>query len=614
MTVVLGFDEVEPLGPTEVRLSPRRRTTVIRDVREACATIRPHEAVAWDLETGGLDPWRAPIAVVSLYGAESQVPCVLHVRGWLPDELRRLMASPRLWVGHNTTCFDRLFLEQVGIDTFAPGVEHYDTLVGEGVAKTSGRRDVRVNLAATINRRLGRKITKNADHNSWMNPDLDADQLAYCVDDVMALHRVREEQVAKVAEEGRSGALELEQELCDVTCAMILTGLPLDRDALAAWHAESLARMAEAGEYLRRVVGRPFVEDLPPGAPAKVRATAFNVGSPPQLKAFIAETFGVEVPDTQRPTLEGIAEIDNDLGAFAKAVLTWRPGKKRTSMYDEAWLAKFVQPDGRLHGRFWQLGTETGRFSSTDPNLEQWPRDGRKVIGGEPGTRIVSADYDAIEVMIAAALARDPQLLADCTRDDEHDGDPHLALAGFMSSTPTDQITRDQRRLAKAANFTLLFGGGLSRFHDQCRLGDRSISRDVTQRYYDEYLRRYEGVARMRYAARRMANQQVAVLDFPTGLRRVVAGGECRPTILINNAVQGTAAAGIKWGMLELHRRGLARHYLGSMVHDELVSVVPEEEADEYAHELEDAMVTGMRKAVPTAPVRATAKVGTHWS
>lgn len=604
----VGFDEVEPLSATQVRLSPRKKTRVIRDWREALAVIQPGESVAWDLETGGLDPWRAPIAVISLYGERSQVPCVLHVRGSVPDEVGRFLESPRLWVGHNVTCFDRLFLERNGIDTFADGVEHYDTLVGEGVAKTSGRHDVRVNLQATIARRIGRKIAKNVDHNSWMNETLDEQQLAYCVDDVMALHRIREEQLIKVRDEKRERAMTTEQALCDVVVGMILTGLPLDLTALSAWHEESKLAMLDAGSHLRDVIGRPLVEDLPAGSRAKERAAAFNLGSPLQLKAFIADRFGVVLDNTQKAALEELAELDSDLGRFAKAVLTWRPGKKRTSMYDEDWLWKYVQSDGRIHGRFWQVGTETGRFSSTDPNLEQWPRDGRKVIGGEPGMSVVSADYDAIEVMIAAGLAKDEQLLTDCL------GDPHASLAEFMTGIPVADLKKEERRLAKAANFTMLFCGGWRRFHAQCRLGDRTISERTTREYFDRYLRRYRGVDAMRNRAFALSNAGVVTLDFPTGLRRVLAGPEVTPTRIINNAMQGTAAAGAKFGMLELHRRGLARRYLGSMVHDELVSVVPTHMAEAYAHELEESMIVGMRRAIDSIPVRATAKIGSHWS
>lgn len=611
----LGFDDnVQPLAANRVKISPRRSVTVVRDIREACATIIPGEDVSWDLETGGLDPWRAPIAVISLYGSVSQTPIVLHLRGAMPDDVRALMSTKRLWIGHNVTNFDRLFLEARGIDTFAMG-DHYDTLVGEGVAKTSGRHDVRVNLQATIQRRIGRKIAKNADHNSWMNPDLDEDQLAYCVDDVMALHRVRQEQIEKVESEGRGRAMVTEQELTNVICAMTLNGMPLDPVALAAWHKESREAMAEAGARLREVIGRPFVEDVE-GLTAKEKRAAdpFNVGSPMQLKKFIADRFGIELKSTEKGVLEEIAEVENDLGQFVRDVLTWRPGKKRTSMYDADWVHKYVQRDGRIHPRIWQVGTETGRTSATDPNMQQWPRNGRKVLGGEPGMLVVAADYDAIEVMIAAAIARDEQLLLDCTKTDDHDGDPHMALAAFMTGIDPSVMKKEERRLAKAANFTLLFGGGLNRFHQQCRLGDRSISEGTTSDYFNRYLRRYPGVDQMRMKARRAANAGVVSLDFPSGLRRVVAGPECRPTILINNAVQGTAAAGAKYAMLELWRRGLVRGRLSLMVHDELVSVVPEREAEEYANELSESMVVGMNRAIAGVPTRAPAKISTHWS
>src|SRR5882724_8156394 len=197
-----------PFSITEVIGARGKRVRVVRDWREAISTYHEGETISWDLETGGLNPWRDPVAVVSLYGEDCQVPSVLHIRGNMPTELKRFLQSPRLWIQHNGTNFDRPFLHEAGVNTYRDGMRHYDTLVGEGVSKTSGRHDVRVNLQATLARRIGKKILKDTDHHSWMNPDLDAQQVAYCVDDVQFLPRTRQAQIDKVTKEGRLRAIE----------------------------------------------------------------------------------------------------------------------------------------------------------------------------------------------------------------------------------------------------------------------------------------------------------------------------------------------------------------------------------------------------------------------
>jgi DNA polymerase-1 len=581
-----------PFSINEVLGKRGKRVKVVRDPREACTTILDGEAVSWDLETGGLNPWSAPIAVISLFGEKSQVPCIIHVRGAIPPELKKLMQSPRLWISHNGTNFDRPFLHQAGINTFRDGVTHYDTLVGEAVTKTSGRHDVRVNLQATLARRVGKKITKDADHHSWMNPELDAQQVAYCVDDIQFGHRLRNAQVKKTTEEGRYGAIEVEQELCQVVTGMILTGLPLDLEALGRWLAESAERIDEAGTRLRDTAG-----DV-------------NWGSPQQVKRAIYDCFNVELESTRADILEDLAQYDTPMGKFCADILLWRKGTKRTGMYDDSWLNQYVQYDGRIHARFWQVGTETGRFSSTDPNFQQWPRDGREVIGGEEGCYIVAGDYDAIEVMVAAGLANDANLLEDCL------GDPHGNLARWFAGDRelTEDAFKETRRIAKAGNFTMLFCGGVKRFHEACVASGAKITLSQARQYADNYLKRYSGIERMRQQAFRMADSGVVKLNFPTGLKRVMVGTEVTPTRIVNNIVQGTAAAGMKYAMLEMYKRGLVHGYLGSTVHDELVSCVPIDEVDNYAHEMEDAMIAGMKRAIQGIPTRVHIKSASHWS
>jgi DNA polymerase-1 len=579
----------KPYSTTAV-MGPRGKIIpVIRDWREALATITPTETVSWDLETGGLNPWRDPIAVISLYGAESQQPAILHFRGQIPTEVKRFMTSTRLWIDHNGTNFDRPFLACNGVNVFRDGIRRYDTLVGEAVTKTSGRHDVRLNLQATLARRVGRKITKDADHNSWMNESLDPSQLAYCVDDVQFLPGVMQQQIEKCTTEGRLRAIEVEQELTLVVTAMIMTGLPLDQDALAAWHKGSQERIKAAGDRLRAITG-----DI-------------NYGSPVQLKKAFSTCFNMEMASTKAEILDDLGQYDTAVGQFCRDVKMWRQGTKRTGMYDEGWINKFLQYDGRIHARFWQVGTETGRFSSTDPNFQQWPRDGRSVIGGEDGMEIIAADYDAIEVMVAAGLAGDGQLLEDCLDD------PHIRLAMAFSGMPREEIPSEVRRIAKSGNFTFLFGGGVKRFHEACLAGGSKMTRNEARELMDWYLRRYSGIAKMRELAFRMADRGTVKLDFPTGLRRVMVGPEVTPTRILNNVVQGTAAAGMKYAMLEMYKRGLVHGYLGATIHDELVSNVPMDEADEYQEQMQDAMICGMERAIRGIPTRAGIKRGSHW-
>jgi DNA polymerase-1 len=237
------------------------------------------------------------------------------------------------------------------------------------------------------------------------------------------------------------------------------------------------------------------------------------------------------------------------------------------------------------------------------------------MFGGEAGRVVIKADYDSIEVVVAAAIAGDENLLEDCRT-----GDPHSALASWFTGVPVADLTKDQRRLAKAGNFTILFGGGPSRFYEAASMGGGGITEREARKFFNRYLERYPRIDRMRQAAYARAHRRHVSLTFPTGLRRDLNGAEIRPTILINNSVQGTAAAGIKMSMIEMWRRGMGDYY-AAMVHDENVLTASEADANDVAHELEECMIVGMRAAlnklhldVENIPIGCAPSISSHWS
>lgn len=584
------------LATEPVPRGQRKKPKIIRDEREALAAFVDARVLGFDLETGGLSPWRDPIAVVSLYDPYTNTAAILHVRGYLSQDLREFLGSGVELVGHNVCQFDALFLANNGVDL--SNVVIYDTMLGALVASVTSRRDVRVNLQTELRRRTGREISKDQQVSAWMASELNDDQVRYCVDDSQSLVLLKEEQVKACREKGTQGALEFEHRLAHPIMRMTLNGIPLSLEALAAWRLELGERIAEADAYLK---------GLRPGA---------NVNSPKQIASILAD-MGVKVSSTNKETLQELADGDGPGAELARQLMLWRWGTKRTDFYDDEWVGRYREADGRVHPRFWACGADTGRLTSTDPNGQQIPRDGRRVFGGLPQHKIVSADYSSIEVVVAAALAGDEELLKDCAT-----GDPHMALACRMTGLPPDQVDREKRRLAKAGNFTILFCGGVNRLYDSVVMGGSEMTFEEVRAFFNEYLATYRGIARMRTSAQQRARDAHVTLRFPTGLRRDLVGDSVRPTILVNNAVQGTAAAGMKFAILECWRAGLGP-FLSLTVHDELVLCVPDHLVEEVYATLERCMVTGMRQALEAArvrvdvesvPVSVDPKIGDFWS
>lgn len=562
---------------------------MVRDVGEAVEAMREETVVGIDIETSGLNPWRDKIAVVSMYGPRSRTAAVLHTRGGIPDQLVDFIQArgkERLFVGHNLAGFDALFLSNNGVDVFTP--RWYDTQVAEGATLLSGRRDLSVSLKASTSRRLGVNLKKVADHGSWMNQELTQEQVEYCLDDIVLLPRLMQEQMRKAGGGDTLRAIQTEMRVLPVTMRMTLNGLPLYEPAMAGFRRGQLRRQALYGQYLR----------------ARGMQDGTNLNSPPQTKRFFQEQ-GITLPNTRAETLNDLAQMGGSVGRLCRAVVEWRHANKRQAMYDDEWLDKYLI-DGFIHARFWQCGTETGRYSSSDPNLQQIPRNMRRVFGRD-GWTVVKADYSQIEIRIAASLAKDRVMMDDLQLEDIH-----RQVGSAIFQCEPRQLTADQRMLSKAMSFTLIFGGGAQGLYDYARINGANINLASVRSAINRFFERYYGLATMKNKAQALADgRRPVTLNLPTGMKRILVGSTLTATRILNSSVQGSAAAGLKFALVECERAGIAR-YLGCTVHDEIVGVVPEGEEGEFAETLERCMIEGMGR-VMDGLVKVEVKSGPRW-
>jgi DNA polymerase-1 len=560
---------------------------VLTDAAEACRLLAQDRVIGADLETTGFSPWRADIAVIQLYGDDTGTAAIIKApEGRLPEPVLDLFRQDKLFIFHNGVGFDMPFLHCAGVDINKP--RWYDTLVAEVAVMPMQRADYSKSLKASVKRRLGIALDKDIEHGHWTE-ELTQQQVEYAMRDVLELPALRRAQLQKAEEGDVLAGVEFEMGLTVPTAWMTINGLPLSREKLADYRAEQATIIA---------------------ANADAYVAAFGALKPTQYQKLTARfiELGIDIPNTKKETLLDLTVLGGEAGRLADILLPTRFATKRSSMYDEDWAAKFVMHDGRVHSKFWQCSTDTTRYASSDPNLEQIPRDMRKVFGWVDGHLIVAVDYSQIEIRIAATLAHDEVLLADLESDDVH-----AAIAATIFGVPQDQVTFDQRKLAKGVSFTLLFGGGATKLYDYARRGGGALTEGQAYQVASAFFGRYKGIQAMRDRAQEMAStRRVATVRIPSGLKRVLVGSKLRSTTLINTAVQSTAAAGIKMGIMEAHRRGLIAGYVGDQVHDELVATVPEAEAAEYAEELKDAMLLGMNQACDCKP-RADVKVDRCW-
>jgi len=279
-----------------------------------------------------------------------------------------------------------------------------------------------------------------------------------------------------------------------------------------------------------------------------------------------------------------------------------------------------VNPEtGRLHTDYNQTGAETGRISSSSPNLQNIPirteegRRIRKAFIAQPGWLLLAADYSQIELRILAHVSQDPTMLAAFARGE----DIHASTAAKVYGVPLDQVTPDQRRVAKAVNFGLMYGQGAYGLAQQT-----GMTPEQAARFIEAYFQTYPTVKRYLDNTRRQAAEQGYVetllgrrrpfpeLQTPRTPHAVRAAAE---RAAINAPIQGTDADIIKIAMVRLHA-ALAERKLRSrmilQVHDELVLECPREEIPEVAALVREKMEGAFALA---APLKVDVEMGPNW-
>lgn len=344
-----------------------------------------------------------------------------------------------------------------------------------------------------------------------------------------------------------------------------------------------------------------------------------NINSPKKLGEILFEKLGLKNGKKTKTGYSTSAEVLEKLKnahPIIPKILEYRQLTKLNSTYAEG-LAGYIRADGRIHGKFHQTVTVTGRISSADPNLQNIPtrmplgREIRKVFIPEEGSVFVDADYSQIELRVLAHMSGDAALIAAYQADE----DIHAITASQVFDVPLDQVDSTLRRKAKAVNFGIVYG--ISSFG----LGqDLDISRKEAEGYIEKYFATYgkvkefldrtvEDAKKNGYTVtmfgRRRPIPELASSNFMTR-----SFGE---RAAMNAPVQGTAADIIKIAMVRVNRRLKEEHLQSKLVlqiHDELIIETKKEEVEIVQKILVQEMMHAADLAVP---LLVDANVGDSW-
>ncbi len=632
--------QMKTLAAAVPTVQPLRAQVVIIRTPEQLAhlveTLNTASLISFDTETTDVDPMRAELVGISLavsdqvgyyiplghLGEDVGTLFAQPAADQLPlpvvlDALRPALTNPSIGkVAHNAS-YDALVLLNYGLEV-TPLV--FDTMIAEWV------RD-------PVSRFLGLKNFARQELNIEMTDITDLigsgkkqipfsrvpiEQAApYAVADAVVTLKARNFLDARLREPQIDMAklfYALEMPIVPVVVAMEQAGALLD---LAEIDRQSL----HLSEQIKQLEARIY----------EMAGTVFNINSPKQLNEVLFTRLKLSVAGLKKTT-QGYSTNINTLDALRDAhpivpeLIQYRELTKLKSTYLDA-LPALVNPrTGRVHTSYNQTGTSTGRFSSSNPNLQNIPirtelgREIRRVFIAPPGMLLLSVDYSQIELRVMAHMSGDPTLIQAF-----HDGqDIHRATAAAVYGVPLAEVTYDQRAFAKRVNFGLMYGMGAFRLARDSDLTLKEAEAFI-KRYFEQlplvhdYLEQTKAFAAEHGYVQTLFGRK---RFFPNLHHRnpESASVQADQRAAINAPIQGTAADILKLAMLKLHAfiRAQPDVRMILQVHDELVFEVPASQAESLAGQIrqimQDALIDNPIQPVEFAvPLQANAECGTNW-
>lgn len=568
-----------------------------------------------DCETTSLDEHTAEIVGLGLGADEKLSYYVDFAKGDL-DPYKVIKAISDLMsqhaislIGHNCK-YDLHILVRYGLSL--PHIS-FDTLVGSWLLSAHERTHSLDDLAKRyfgidkipIESLIG-KASRGKPQSSMR--DAPQEEIArYCAEDVEYTYRLYALFKEKLSENEALNKLfhTIEMPLLPILFSMEREGIYLNADMLSTMKSAVESQLSEAREKVYKFAGEEF-----------------NLNSPKQLGQILYTKLAIPPLKKGKTAFSTDAEVLEELSLewpIAEAILEYRQLEKLRSTYIEA-LPKSINPlTGRIHCRFIQSGTATGRLSCQDPNLQNIPVRGELGKGiraafqpQHPGWSFVSFDYSQIELRVLAHMSDDKTLIDAFMRG----LDIHTITAKEIFHVKEEEVTEEMRRRAKAVNFGVIYGQkgfGLSK--------ELHISLKEANQFIDAYFRRYPSVEGTIERAKEEARSR-GYSETLTGRRRFLPDirssnhvvRSLQERLAVNTPIQGTAADIIKMAMIAVDNVLKSKKYRTKMllqIHDELLFEMPDEEKEELIPRIQEAMEQVMPEL--KVPLKVDIGIGKNW-
>ena len=584
---------------------------IIRDadaLKKACDELKREEFLGFDTETTELDPYKGELRLVQLSNGKNTY--VIDVRPFSENgdsrsnanlaPLRDLLSSERpVKAAHNAKFDSKWVRHHLGCEI--GGI--YDTYLASQLI-AAGESDRRHGLADVSQFFLGTELDKTEQVSDWSAAELSPSQTEYAARDAAIMVSLREKLHERIANDNLNEVAQIEFDCVMPIAEMELNGFYLDE---SRWR-EQLGKV--------RVAQEKVADELQDMLSAGVaQATLFgraeiNLDSQSQVTDALVN-LGVPVPDTTRAwQLQPLAEKYPVVGKL----LEYRAVQKSMTSFGEN-ILEFIEPKtGRIHADFRQIGAPTGRFSCSNPNLQQIPHEEayRRCFRAADGRKLVIADYSQIELRILADFSDDKNFINAFVSGEDF----HTTTASQVFGVKPEDVSPDQRSFAKRLNFGIVYGVGASRFGLMTGLS-QSEAENTMRKYFgtfrglDAYLRD-AGRSVVTNRTARTASGRTLRLRFDETDRQQVSSAR---RYGVNMPIQGTSADILKLALRLLHDsiRGTSAK-LVNIVHDEIIVECDAAEAEATADRLEKAMCAAGERYVKKVPVKVDAKIADEWA
>jgi DNA polymerase I len=570
------------------------------------------ESFCFDTETTGIDPHTAQLVCLSFSFKEHEAYCVLLPENFeeaasIVSEFKLIFEDQAITkIGQNLK-FDMLMLARYGIDISGT---LFDTLIAHYLIQPELRHnlDYLCELFLNYKKIPTTELIGNRGASQKTMRSVEVEKLVeYSCEDADLTFQLKSKLERELVDNNLMNLFrDVEMPLVYVLTTMELNGVKIDPDALKIYAGQLREQIIQLEKEIFDLAGEEFL-----------------ISSPKQLGIILFEKLKVDSNAKKTKTKqystdeETLTKLQNKHPIIDK-LLEYRGLKKLLNTYVETLPNLLNQRTGRIHTSYNQAVASTGRLSSVNPNLQNIPirdENGREIrkafIPSEPGMKFLSADYSQIELRIMASLSQDKNMLEAFANN----VDIHAVTAAKIFKIDPSDVTSDQRRKAKTANFGIIYG--ISSFGLAQRLNiSRSEAKDIIDGYFNafpnvkEYMDKSIENARKTGFVKTLLGRKRYLVDINSA-NSVVRGVAERNAI--NAPIQGTAADIIKIAMINIHKKMKAANFRSRMilqVHDELDFDACENELDALKLLVKEEMEKALDIKVP---LTVDIGVGNNW-